>query len=250
MPNTKNSQFRSFAASFSSKAKKIIDRAICFIWYHNELTEKPSTLQNILDDFELGGLARPNQTVLRKNLTKDRRTAKKGENAWIIKSDKLREVDEQFGLTSSAKAARSSNSIPLKNQSHEYVNLGRLQSIKNITSSSLDFTRLIEMLEEINACFTAQQFIAVICLLRAILDHVPPAFGCVSFSEVSNNYSGGRSFKESMKRLEGSSRKIADSYLHTQIRSSESLPSQTQVDFSNDLDVLLAEIVRKIRSTS
>jgi hypothetical protein len=76
------------------------------------------------------------------------------------------------------------------------------------------------------------------------LDHVPPIFGCKSFAEVSNNYSGGKSFKESMKRLEDSSRKIADSYLHTQIRKSESLPNPTQVDFSNDLDVLLAEIAR------
>lgn len=47
-----------------------------------------------------------------------------------------------------------------------------------------------------------------------------------------------------MSRLENSSRKIADSYLHTKIRKKESLPNKTQVNFSNDIDVLLAEIIR------
>ena len=52
-----------------------------------------------------------------------------------------------------------------------------------------------------------------------------------------------------MNILEKSSRKIADSYLHTQIRKNESsLPTETQINFKNDLDVLLQEIERKIKS--
>ncbi len=47
-----------------------------------------------------------------------------------------------------------------------------------------------------------------------------------------------------MTNLENSSRKIADSYLHTRIRNKESLPNRTQVNFSNDMDVLLSEIIR------
>jgi hypothetical protein len=89
---------------------------------------------------------------------------------------------------------------------------------------------------------------AVAMLVRAILDHVPPIFSCKNFAEVSNNYGGGsKSFKQSMANLESSSRKIADSHLHTQIRSKEILPNKTQVNFSNDLDVLLAEIVRLLK---
>ena len=55
---------------------------------------------------------------------------------------------------------------------------------------------------------------------------------------------GGGSFKSSMANLDNSSRKIADRHLHTHVRKKETLPTLKQVDFSNDLDVLLSEIVR------
>jgi hypothetical protein len=47
-----------------------------------------------------------------------------------------------------------------------------------------------------------------------------------------------------MRRLEGAARTIADMHLHTPIRAQESLPSRTQVNFSNEIDVLLAEVIR------
>lgn len=52
-----------------------------------------------------------------------------------------------------------------------------------------------------------------------------------------------------MRNLENSSRKIADQHLHCRIRRSESLPTARQVDFGNDLDVLLAEVARFLRSS-
>lgn len=82
-------------------------------------------------------------------------------------------------------------------------------------------------------------------LTRAILDHVPPLFGCGSFTEVANNYpDGSKSFRQLMGNLDTSSRKISDGYLHTQIRKKEVLPTPTQVDFSQAIDSLLAEIIR------
>jgi hypothetical protein len=50
-----------------------------------------------------------------------------------------------------------------------------------------------------------------------------------------------------MTNLDKSSRKIADSYLHTHIRNKETLPNKTQINFKYDLDVLLQEIVRANR---
>jgi hypothetical protein len=35
--------------------------------------------------------------------------------------------------------------------------------------------------------------------------------------------------------------------LHYQIRKSETLPNETQIGFSNDIDVLLSEIVRILK---
>lgn len=80
-------------------------------------------------------------------------------------------------------------------------------------------------------------------LCRAIIDHIPPIFNVNTFNEVANNY-GSKSFKRNMLNLNNSLRNIADSYLHQTIRKKETLPNKTQIDFKNDLDVLLAEIIR------
>jgi predicted nucleic acid-binding protein len=129
-----------------------------------------------------------------------------------------------------------------------FVDENRLQELRGIKSSSFDLSRLIRLCEELNKCYAGENFLATAMLVRGILDHVPPVFGCKSFTEVANNYAGSKSFKQCMGHLENTSRKIADAYLHEQIRISETLPNETQVNFSSDLDVLLAEIVRRLRS--
>ena len=129
-----------------------------------------------------------------------------------------------------------------------FVNAVRLDELGAIQSKTYDLTKLIELCNELNKAFINESYMAVAMLARAILDHTPPIFSCKNFAEVANNYNGGsKSFKQSMTNLETSSRKIADSHLHTQIRQKEVLPNKTQVNFSNDLDVLLAEIVRLLK---
>ena len=127
-----------------------------------------------------------------------------------------------------------------------YVNSTRIEELQKVKSSSFDLTKLIQMCVELNICSERDALLAVPLLVRGILDHVPPIFGKQNFGEVANNY-GSKSFKDSMSHLENSSRKIADSYLHLHIRAKESLPNQTQIDFSRDLDVLLQEIVRLLK---
>jgi hypothetical protein len=129
----------------------------------------------------------------------------------------------------------------------QYIDRSRLQELKDIPAAQFDLSRLIRILEELNSCYESHCYISVIMLTRALLDHVPPVFSCKTFSEVASNYAGSKSFKESMRHLENSSRKIADQYLHTQIRRKESLPNKTQVSFSNDIDVLLSEIGRVLK---
>jgi hypothetical protein len=130
----------------------------------------------------------------------------------------------------------------------EYIANTRITELKAVQSSTFDLRKLIRLCEEIDSCFRAQNYLAVAALTRAVIDHVPPIFGFKAFSEVANNYAGGgKSFRESMQNLSNSARKIGDAHLHVQIRNSESLPTSTQVNFSNDLDVLLGEIVRVLR---
>lgn len=80
-------------------------------------------------------------------------------------------------------------------------------------------------------------------ITRAILDHIPPIFEKKDFKEVANQY-GSKSFKGNAQHLENSLRNIADYYLHIPIRKKEVLPNKNQINFSNDLDVILAEIIR------
>jgi len=80
---------------------------------------------------------------------------------------------------------------------------------------------------------------------RALINHIPPIFEFKNFKDFSNNY-GGKSFKINMKNLEVSMRSIANNYLHETIRKKESLPNETQVNFSQDFDVLLGEIIIKL----
>jgi hypothetical protein len=129
-------------------------------------------------------------------------------------------------------------------KSRAFVDPKRIEELKQVRNSKFDLSRLVRLCEEINMSFATECHFSVAMLTRAILDHVSPIFGFDSFTEVANNYAGAKSFKESMQTLDNSSRKIADQHLHTRIREAEVLPNATQVDFSQPLDVLLAEIVR------
>ena len=125
------------------------------------------------------------------------------------------------------------------------IALERIEQLRAIKSIPFDLKKLIRLCEEINAVYAAGCYFATAMLIRGVLDHVPPLFGLKTFNEVANNYSGGgRSFKDHMEHLHNASRKVADSYLHMPVRQSETLPTPQQVNSGQDLDALLAEIVR------
>ena len=126
----------------------------------------------------------------------------------------------------------------------EYVNSRRIKELEAIQNKQYDLKRLIVVLKEINVCNNHNLKFAIPPLIRSVIDQVPPIFSKNNFSEVCGSY-GTKSFKESMMILDKNSRKIADSYLHTQIRQNENaLPTETQINFKSELDVLLQEIVR------
>lgn len=142
---------------------------------------------------------------------------------------------------------QANDAPPLKTRDASYVNASRLEELRQLQSPKFDLSKLVQLCEELNSSFANGNYLSVAMLVRAVLDHVPPIFGCSTFSAVGDHYAGQRSFKEAMKNLDASSRKIGDLYLHGQVRNRESLPNETQVDFSNHIDLLLAEIHRLIR---
>lgn len=162
---------------------------------------------------------------------------KESERKWV-----------QYSKEAGTRFQEQINNKAIQVNTEEFVNSTRLTELCTIKPKSFDLSKLIELCKELNKAYANGSYMAVAMLVRAMLDHIPPIFGCKNFEEVSNNFqSGSYSFKESMKNLESSSRKIADSHLHTQIRIKEILPNKTQVNFSNDMDVLLGEIVRLLK---
>ena len=124
-----------------------------------------------------------------------------------------------------------------------FVHLSRIEELSGINNPNFDFSRLIQLCNEINDNYTRENFLSVAMLGRSIINHVPPLFGFDTFNQVANNY-GNKSFKGVMNHLNNTMRGIADSYLHDTMRKKENIPNSNQVNFSQDLDVLLSEVVR------
>lgn len=137
-------------------------------------------------------------------------------------------------------------SIVVKSGAYNFVHTERIKELQFVKNSNFDTLKLVKYCEELNIIFANKCILSTAMLVRAIMDHIPPIFSKDTFTEVANNY-GSRSIKESMKNLENSLRKISDAHLHTHIQKKEVLPSSNQVDFSNDLDVLLGEIYRALK---
>ncbi len=119
----------------------------------------------------------------------------------------------------------------------------RIAQLRTLPPRSFDFSRLIRICEELNVTFEARCYLATSALIRTLLNHVPPVFGEKAFEQVVSQH-GDKSFKEVMEHLQNGARKIADSNLHGPIRKTETLPTETQVGFAPQLDVLLAEVIR------
>jgi hypothetical protein len=125
-----------------------------------------------------------------------------------------------------------------------YVSPMRIVELQGLRGKAWDYSKLIRLCGELNIANEHECHYAVAMLVRAITDHVAPLFGVPKFNQVVANYKSTKSFKEAMTHLDTGLRKIADSFLHEQIRAREATPNATQVDFSQTLDLLLAEVTR------
>lgn len=132
-----------------------------------------------------------------------------------------------------------------------FINKDRIEELRQIKSTEFDLTRLIRICKELNECYGRGNYLAVAALTRTLMNHVPPIFGFSTFERVASNYGdpkATKSLKASLKHLQGSMKNIADRHLHQPIRVRESLPSENQVNFSRDTDVLLEEVVRILKT--
>ncbi len=152
---------------------------------------------------------------------------------------------ELFGSYSVVRAELQEDEEEQKNEEilDEYVSSKRIEQLNSIVRSDLDLSKLTHLCLELNLAHKNRCYFSIAMILRTIINHVPPIFGFNSFQQVVSNYSGGKSFKHLMDRLDGELRKIADTHLHKVISKKEVLPEFTQVDFKAELDTLLSEII-------
>jgi hypothetical protein len=227
-------------------------------WKHREAADD-STVQQYIEGglywawkygYEGATFSSADCLRLRCDLSDIRRIAKLGENVrWEtrrITPNAVTLFPLQPLLVDRAKSTTPSSTTaqPAVGREEMFVDPQRIESLRAIVSPRFDLTRVIRICEELNVAYVNECYLAVALLTRALIDHVPPIFAVGAFSGVANNYGGSRSFRESMNHLDNSARKIADAHLHVQIQAREVLPNRTQVNFSRDLDVLLAELVR------
>jgi len=122
-----------------------------------------------------------------------------------------------------------------------YIDKNTLLRLSRIENEEFDLSRLISLCNELDDNFSLENYHSCAMLLRAIFDHIPPIFQKASFTDVCAQH-GSRSFKDIMRPLNETAKKIGDDYLHTQISKKVLAVTKTQVSFQANLDTLLNEI--------
>jgi hypothetical protein len=85
--------------------------------------------------------------------------------------------------------ARPGTSRPPHRQGSPYVDAKVVEAIHaREGQGQFDVTKLLALVNELNDNYASMHAYASHALLRAVLDHVPPAFGYANFREVANNY--------------------------------------------------------------
>jgi hypothetical protein len=137
--------------------------------------------------------------------------------------------------------------LPLPAQiSSPYVDVRVVKAIRACEGQcQFDVTKLLALVNELNDNYASRHTYASHALLRAVLDHVPPAFGYASFREVANNHPWKPTDKRYMKKL-ADFRDQADDALHRQISAKADLLSFEDMPSSVCVDRLLHECAERL----
>lgn len=146
--------------------------------------------------------------------------------------DHLREVsaDPTYGASVKANTAFLEPSV--------------LAELRGAKSQNFDFVKLIRLCEELNDAYGRANYLSCALLIRAVMNHVPPVFGCQTFAQVTAQ--SGRSLKALFQRLEDSARPIADLHTHALIRAKELVPTKHQVEpYKAGFELLIQEVIAR-----
>jgi hypothetical protein len=135
--------------------------------------------------------------------------------------------------------------VPEQGPPRHLISPDLIKALRKAKPNSFDALRLAEYCREINSGFTHGNLISCLLLMRAVLDHVPPVFGHMDFSQVVAHAS--RSLKDNFEHLDESLRKIGDLYTHQHMRKKEHLPTPGQVEkFGPQFELLLQDVLTRL----
>jgi len=117
-----------------------------------------------------------------------------------------------------------------------------LATLRQSRALKFDCAKLVRFCEELNDAYGRGNYLSCVLLIRAVMNHVPPVFGCRTFDEVCAQ--SGKSLKAIFERLNDNARPIADLHTHALIRSKESLPTKHQVEpYKASFELLIQEVI-------
>ncbi len=120
-----------------------------------------------------------------------------------------------------------------------------LNALRQAKPQKFDCTKLLRFCEELNDAYGRGNYLSCALLLRGIMNHVPPVFGCQTFAQVVAQ--SGKSLKTVFERLEENARPIADLHTHAIIRAKESLPTRHQVEpYKASFELLIQEVIVRV----
>lgn len=150
-------------------------------------------------------------------------------NLYIV-IDQLNEVakDPNYALQAAANAA--------------FLDAAILLQLKAVGNAKLDPCKLVRMCEELNDSYARGNFVASLLLIRAIMNHVPPAFGAKTFAEVVAQSS--RSIKAILARLNDDAKPLADLHTHFLMGANDHLPTKNQIEpYKASFEILMQEVL-------
>jgi hypothetical protein len=237
-------EFAEYAEAVDLGAKSELDKAELIAYY---VVKKSANIDFGVNDllyyWNQLAVPQPNSSRLFRRMTGDGRFPKSPTAGLLrLHANKFTNMDADFGplfVTTPTPVTRAGG--------RTLIDPARISELRSLRDCKLDPTRLIRICEEINICYSTECLMAVAVLSRTLINHIPPVFGFNSFVQVVSNYGGSKSFKQMAAKLEQTARNIGDMIAHEMIRPVETLPSAATIDFSQELDVLLGEVVRLLK---
>lgn len=145
-----------------------------------------------------------------------------------------------------ARSLRQERTQPGSSGRVTYVDQQIVDAIQaKVGGSAYDVTKLLALIEELNADHAAGHTYGAHALLRAILDHIPPILGQPHFAAVVNNYPWQRSDKDYLRQLLNCKTQ-ADDALHRQISPKPCVLRFTDLPASVCINRLLQECADRL----